>query len=121
MGLQYGRPVKGPSLRDSTMGTFAKRLGFAGTAHARLTDVVVSDLDPARKPAVVEVAEIATGLPLEQATRIVDTHEPIECEDYIEAKVLREDLEAAGGDRRATGIGGGTRRTHRRGSRRRRP
>ncbi len=65
-------------------------------SQERLTDVVVRDVDPAHKAAVVEDVGVATGLSQKECARIVDKHEVIECDDYIEAKVLKEDLEADG-------------------------
>ena len=57
--------------------------------------VVITHVDPGKKIAVLKIVREATGLPLKEVIKIVETHEAIECADETEAKMLKADLEQA--------------------------
>jgi ribosomal protein L7/L12 len=61
-----------------------------------LTDLVIERVDLRRKVETIKIVREATGLPLAQAKRIVETHEAIECADDGEAAELRAALEHVG-------------------------
>lgn len=62
----------------------------------RLDNPVVSHVHPSRKPAIANVIRNATGLSVEEATRIIETHEVIECADEDEARTLKIALQRQG-------------------------
>jgi hypothetical protein len=58
--------------------------------------LLITNLEPSRRAAVVAVVRDATGFSEVEAESIVDTRELLECEDAAEARELKAELEAAG-------------------------